>query len=126
MHRDAPVGRPRPFGLRPVAVQLDAVAVRVPQVDRLADAVVGCSLDGHAGLEHAAQGPGERLAVRIEDREVIQARGPGGGRRRPTAGPRDEPDEVMVAARREKQGVPPVATRYPEAASGTVDAEGAL
>src|SRR5437762_5900816 len=44
-HGDGAVGGPGPFALWSVAVQLDAVAVGVPQVDRFADAVVGCSFE---------------------------------------------------------------------------------
>src|SRR4051812_21076029 len=63
-HRDA-VTVSRPLLARPVAVELDAVAVEVAQVDRLADAVIARALDRHAGLEHAAQRHGERLAVGV-------------------------------------------------------------
>src|SRR5439155_1609287 len=61
-------------------------------------------------------------AVKVSGRLIVK----GSGRRRPTAGPRVEPDVVMVAARREKHGVPPVATRYLEAEHVTVEREGAL
>src|SRR5439155_13418579 len=69
---------------------------------------------------------GERPAVRIEDREVIQAGGPRWRCRRPPARPRVEPDVMMVAARRQEHGVPSVATRYFEAQHVTVEAEGAV
>src|SRR5579871_4118725 len=47
-----------------VAVELDAVAVVVGEVDRLADAVVGGALERDPGREHAPEGIGERRPVR--------------------------------------------------------------
>src|SRR3989449_1142543 len=125
-HGDGAVGGPGPFALWSVAVQLDAVAVGVPQVDRFADAVVGCSFERHSGIEHAAHSPGEGLAVRVENREVVQTRRAPGRCGGPTPRPRVEPDVVMVASRREKHGVPPVATRDFKAEDVTVEGEGAV
>ncbi len=53
-HRQVAVGVPRPFRLRAVAVELDAVAVRVAQVERLGDSVVGGSVERDAGGEQSA------------------------------------------------------------------------
>ena len=60
----SPSARSRPLLARPVAVELDAVPVRVAQVDRLADAVVGGAVERDAGVEHAAHGVGQRPPVR--------------------------------------------------------------
>src|SRR5918996_1570547 len=60
-HPDRAVGCRRPLVPRPVAVQLDAVAVRVAEVDRLADAVVRGALERDSRVEHVADGLGERL-----------------------------------------------------------------
>src|SRR5206468_3711294 len=80
----------------------------------------------HAGIEHATHGARQGPAVRVEDREVIQARGPGGGRRCPWACPRVEADVVMIAARREEHRVPPIAARHLEAEHVTVEGKGTV
>ncbi len=50
-HGEVPVRVQRPLLARPVAVELDAVVVRIAQVDGLADSVVGRALQRDAGLE---------------------------------------------------------------------------
>ena len=77
-HRQRSVGRARPFFLRPVAVQFDAVLVGIAQIKRLADAVVAGAVELDAGLHHAMQRIRQRGARGIEDRGVEQ---PGGARR---------------------------------------------
>ena len=96
------VGRARPLLARAVAVELDAVAVGVAQVDRLADAVVARAVERDARVEHAAERVRERPAVRVADRR--RGRGPwcsaaAASRRRL---PRVQPDVVVVAARRDE------------------------
>ena len=45
---------------RPIPVQLDAVAVRIAQVERFADAVIGSAVEGHVRVDQAPQRVGER------------------------------------------------------------------
>src|SRR3954447_18383685 len=72
-HRQGAVRRPRPFGFRPVPVQLDPVPVRVTQVERLANAVIAGAVERYSGGGQAAQGIRERGSRRVEDGEVEQA-----------------------------------------------------
>src|SRR3954447_15374334 len=62
----------RPDGARPVGRELDAVAVRVGQVDRLGDPVVGGALDRRARDGQALEGAGQRLAARRQQRHVVE------------------------------------------------------
>src|SRR5256884_321589 len=73
-----------------------------------------------------APAPGEGGGFGVESREVVQPGRARGGWGAPTPRPRVEPDVVMVAPRREKHGVPPVATRDVEAEDVTVEGEGAV
>ena len=72
----------RPLLPRAVAVELDAVALGIAQVERLADQVIGGAAQAPAGLGDALQGAGEIGAARHEDRQVKEAaRAAGAGRR---------------------------------------------
>src|SRR5436305_2910191 len=57
------VRRARPLLLGTVAVELDAVPVRVTQVDRLRDAMVGRALQRPSRLAESAQRVAERASV---------------------------------------------------------------
>ena len=94
----APSGVARPFRTRPVPVELEAVAIRVAKIQRLADAVIAGAVKRDAGLLEPAKRVGERRAVRIADGEVIEAGRPGGGAWPATALPGVQADVVMVAA----------------------------
>ena len=72
----------RPPIARAVAVELDAVALGVAQVESLADQVVGGARQAPAGLGDALQGAGEIGAARHHDREVEEAAGAARPRRR--------------------------------------------
>ena len=59
----------RPLAARPIVVELDAVAVRVGEVERLADQMVGGAVEAGAGLGEADErlselpgGRGSRIA----------------------------------------------------------------
>jgi len=98
-HPDAlAVGRLGPLLARAVAVELDAVAVRVVEVDRLAHAVIARALDRDAGVGQAPQRDGERPPVGVADRDVVQAGRPARRGRPALRFPRVEPDVVVVAA----------------------------
>ena len=79
--------RSRPLGARPVAVDLDPVAVRVGQVQRLADQVVGRAVERPAGLGQPGQRQRQvtpRSAIRIArwNRPVARRSSAGAPRRR--------------------------------------------
>ena len=96
-HLQLPVGA-RPLLARPVAVDLDPVALGIVEVERLRDEVVGGAREPVPGLGHPAERAGELGAVGDEQREVEQPRRPGRARRR--VGPFDERHEGGVATRR--------------------------
>ena len=54
-HGQAAVGRTRPLFGRAVPIKFHAVIVRVAEVKRLADTVVGCAFQFNARSEDAAQ-----------------------------------------------------------------------
>src|SRR6266581_5249357 len=89
-------------------------------------AMVPSAARGHSLSGRSRYSSGEGLAVRVENREVVQTRRAPGRCGGPTPRPRVEPDVVMVASRREEHGVPPVATRDFEAEDVTVEGEGAV
>ena len=61
-----------PRGARPIGVHLDAEAVGIGQVERLADGVVGAARV-HAEPAEVLHEPAERRPIRKQDREVVQA-----------------------------------------------------
>lgn len=79
MHPETAVRSARPFAFGTVAVQLNAVAVGVAKVDRLAYAMIRCALECNAVLEDVTHGRCEGGAVGKQDREVVKPRVPGGG-----------------------------------------------
>ena len=76
---------------RPVGVDLDPVPVRVSEVDRLADVVVGEAGQRHPVARGVREPAGEVDAARHEQREVIEA---GVSDGRPRARLLDEHDEL--------------------------------
>ena len=69
----------RPFLLRPVPIKLDAVVVRVAQIERLGDAVVAGAFERDLGDDQPAQRVGQQPPGRVEDRGMVKAGGAGGG-----------------------------------------------
>ena len=65
----------RPLRFRAVPVKLDAIAVRVAKIERLADAMVGSAFERNVGENQATKGVGEFGARGIDDGEVIEAGG---------------------------------------------------
>src|SRR5947207_7868329 len=63
-----------PLRAWPVAVDLDAVALGVVEVERLADEMVRGAGQPPAGARRPRKGPGERGPPRDQDREVKQPR----------------------------------------------------
>src|SRR5581483_6908534 len=75
-----------PFGARAIAVDLDAVFLRVVQVERLAHEMVRRAAQPPARPHDPGQRGGELGPARDEDREVEQPARPGGSGRRGGAG----------------------------------------
>ena len=83
-----------------VPIKLDAVLVRVAQVKRLGDAVIGGAVERDLGDDQTVQRVGERLAGRVEDSRVEEAGSARGGRRAAFVLPGVEAEMVVVAAGR--------------------------
>src|SRR5690348_339338 len=125
-HRRLPLGVERPFALRPVVIELDAVLVRIAQIQRDGDAVIARSVEADSGGEDATERIGEGLSVGIPDGGVVEARRvPGRG---PAALrlPRVQSDVVVVAAGGDERGLLAVAGEDVEPQDADVEAERAL
>src|SRR6266542_870721 len=73
-HGDAPTFlRTRPFLLRAVAIELDAILVGIAEIDRLADAVVARTVERDAGVQNGAHRLRQGPAIRIADRDVEES-----------------------------------------------------
>src|SRR6266536_1030768 len=104
-HPQLAVGPARPLLPGAVAVELDAVAVGVVEVDRLAHPVVGGARDARARLEDPAQGVGQAPAVGIEDGVVVKPGAAGGRRGSVPALPGVEAKVMVIAAGGEEGGL---------------------
>ena len=69
----------RPLVLRPVPIELDAVVVRVAQVERLGDAVVAGAFERDLGDDQPLERIGEQPPGRVEDGGMVETGGAGGG-----------------------------------------------
>jgi hypothetical protein len=74
VHLERPVAN-RPLLPRAIAVQLDAVALRVAQVEGLAHEVIGCAGESPAGLGDALQSARQVGAGGDQDRQMEEATG---------------------------------------------------
>ena len=104
-HRHASVRVARPFLPRAVTVELDAVSVRVVEVDGLADAVIGSTGERHTRIDEPAERIRELRAIGIADRGVEE---PGVARRRRRAAlalPGVQSDVMVITARRDERGL---------------------
>jgi hypothetical protein len=104
-HGEAAIGRAGPLFLRPVAIKLDAVAVRILEVQCFGDTVVRGPIDGIVGLEEPREGEGEIPPPRIQDGEVKEPCRMGRRRVGIAAHPGVESDVVMVSTRREEDSL---------------------
>ena len=73
-HADRSVTRARPLVARQIAIELDAVAVGIAQVERFDHAVIGCAVQFDARREHAVYEVGPEVAAREECGVVLQCR----------------------------------------------------
>src|SRR5207247_7205307 len=96
-HGELSLGRPRPLLPGAIAVELDAVAVGVAQVDRLADSVIGCAFERDSGVENTPQRGRQRSTARVPEGDVVEARC-AGWRRRPALALQGVQADVVVVA----------------------------
>ena len=74
-HRHSPIWRPGPRFLRTVPVQLDAVVVRVTQIQGFADSVVAGTVQLDPCVDQTTQGVRKRPPGWVEDGDVVEPRG---------------------------------------------------
>jgi hypothetical protein len=103
VHRDLPVLGARPLLTWAVAVELDPISIRVAQVDRLADSVIGCTTDRDARIPEAAERIAQRRSIRIADRNVVEARRPRWRRGAAAALPGVDAEMMVIAAGAEER-----------------------
>ena len=108
----------RPLGARPVAIDLDAVAVRIGEVERFADTVVRRALQHGFRLDQTSERSREVRARRHQDREVVEARGAAHARCRLALR-----EDQQVAAAGAERGAPLVAAVHDEAHVGLIETD---
>jgi hypothetical protein len=59
---------------RAIPIQLDAIVIGIPKIERLADPVVRGAVERDARLQDPAERIGQLRALRVQDGEVIQPR----------------------------------------------------
>lgn len=104
VHGEATIGEARPFLGCSIAVELEAVAIGIGEVEGLADAVVGGAFKGDSGLGESLQGIPQGWPIGVKKGGVEQP-GVTCWRRRPAAAlPGIEADVVVVASCGEEGG----------------------
>src|SRR5262245_49820774 len=106
-----------------VPVELEAVTVRVAQIERFADSVIRGSLERDARLDEAPERVRERLAIGVADRGVEEPRVTRRRRRSAAGLPGVEPDVVVVATSRDEHRLVAVPRLLLEAEDADVEVE---
>ena len=70
----------RPFLFRAIPIELDAVVVRVAQIERLGDAVIAGAFERNFGNDQPAQCVSQKPARRIKNGSMVKTGGAGSGR----------------------------------------------
>ena len=125
-HLQRTVGISRPLAARPIPVELEAVAIRVAQIERLADAVIAGAVERHRGVAKPAQRVAERGPIRVADRKVIETGRPRRGRSAALALPGVQADVVVIAAGAQEGGRLSHPLRHFEAQHAGVERKGAF
>ena len=113
----------RPLRFRAVPVKLDTIAVRVAEIERLADAMIGSAFERNVGKNQATKGVGQFSAGGIDNGDVIEAGGAGRGRGAMTALPGVEADVVVVTASGKKSSTVADTLRHLKAEDVTIEGE---
>src|SRR5215213_7307796 len=106
--------------------QLDAVAVRIVQVDRLVGAVVGRAIDPPPVVEQALEGSGQVPPLGVVDGEVIEPGRPRRWRGSTLALPGIEPDVVVIPTGREKRSLVTEAGDELETETASIEVDGTI
>src|SRR5436189_4436201 len=88
-----------PFLLRSIAIEFDAIVVRVAQVNRFAYAMVRSAVNVYTVVEQPLERARKFLTVRIENGEMIQSGAPGRRLRCAFARPGVESNMMMITTR---------------------------
>ena len=102
-HRQRAFGRAGPLFFGSIPIKLYSISVRIAQIKRFTDSVIGGTFQWNFCLDETAQGVGEFLPRWIKNRQMIKTRR---ARRwwRPTgAFPRVQTDVMVIASSREKR-----------------------
>ena len=110
---------------RTVAIKLDAVLVRIAQIERFAHAMIARPVERNFRLDHAPQGIREEPTGRIQDRGVIEAGGAGRGRLPAEAFPGIDREMMVIVAGGHEHGAAAL-PRHLEPQNIAVEAERAL
>jgi hypothetical protein len=81
-----------------IDVEFDAIVVGVAEVECFGDAVIGGAVERDVVFHEAAEGVGEFFTGGVEDGDVVEAGGVGGGRAGVFGMPGVEADVVVVVA----------------------------
>jgi hypothetical protein len=125
-HVKVSIGGHRPLYARPVPVKFDAIFVGIPQVKRLAHAVIGRSIKSNSRAPEPPQRIGQCRALRVKDRQMKQPGAAARRRRTAQAFPRVQADVVMVAASGNEGRTSAVALRQLEPQHAAVKLKSAL
>jgi len=58
---------------RAIAIQFDAIAIRIAEVEGLAHSMIGGAIQVNSRIHETPQGVRQRLAIGIADRDMVQA-----------------------------------------------------
>jgi hypothetical protein len=101
-HCEPTIRQPRPLLHRTIPIKLHAIPIRITQIQRLAHAMIGCSLEPHSRIDQPLQSIRQLPPRRIHNRQMIKP-SRSRSRRRPTRTlPRIQPNMVVIPARGKK------------------------
>ncbi len=122
-HLNVSGGVSRPLFYGAVPIEFDTIPIRVTEINSLADAVVGCTLDGDTEFGDSLNRTQPACSVRKQHGKVEQARGSRRGRRPAFTLPAVKAEVVMIAAPRHEGGLRAVALgeRHPQHISVELD-----
>src|SRR5882724_3197964 len=89
---------PWPLFFRSIPIQLDAISVRIAQIKRFTDAMVGCAFEWNVCFHQSLKRVSEFSACRIEDCQMIQTGMALRRGRTARAFPRVQADMMVVTA----------------------------
>ena len=119
-------GVTRPLGGRTIPIELDAIAIRIPEIDRPADAVVSRAFEPHPEGDRATHGAGQLRRCRIEEGDMIKARGPSRRLSSAPALPSIQADVVVIAIGGEEDSLGAITLGYFQADGTLVESRRAL